>query len=81
VASVGQARNPRQRHHRPAAAKCPDLNAQANVWQFIRNNWPSNRVFDSTTAPLDHCCDAWNSVGSSALDYHSIGLRDWAHAL
>jgi hypothetical protein len=28
-------------------AKCPELNAIENVWQFMRNNWLSNRVFRS----------------------------------
>ena len=26
-------------------AKCPELNPQENVWQLMRDNWLSNRVF------------------------------------
>ena len=24
---------------------CPELNAQENLWQFLRQNWLSNRIF------------------------------------
>ena len=27
--------------------KCPELNPVENVWQFLRDNWLSNRVFKS----------------------------------
>jgi transposase len=30
--------------------KCPELNPQENVWQFIRDNRLSNRVFDDLHA-------------------------------
>jgi transposase len=46
----------------PLPPKCPELNAQENVWQFMRDNWLSNRVFDNAEALLDHCCDAWNKL-------------------
>ncbi|CAH0356859.1 hypothetical protein SPH9361_04505 [Sphingobium sp. CECT 9361] len=26
-------------------AKCPELNSVENIWQFMRDNWLSNRVF------------------------------------
>jgi len=29
----------------PLPSKCPELNPQENVWQFMRDNWLSNRVF------------------------------------
>jgi hypothetical protein len=29
----------------PLPAKCPELNLVENVWQFLRNNWLSNRIF------------------------------------
>ena len=59
--------------------KCPELNAQENVWQFIRDNWLSNRVFDNMEALLDHCSDAWNKLEAQPWTFMSIGLRDWAH--
>ena len=33
-----------------------------NVWQFMRENWLSNRVFASYDDILDHCCAAWNKL-------------------
>jgi len=27
--------------------KCPELNPTENIWQFMRDNWLSNRVFKS----------------------------------
>src|SRR5262249_14302858 len=33
-----------------------------NVWQFMRDNWLSNRVFKSYDDLVDHCCNAWNKL-------------------
>jgi len=40
--------------------KCPGLNPVENVWQFMRDNWLSNRIFKSHEDLVDHCCEAWN---------------------
>jgi transposase len=29
----------------PLPPRCPELNPVENVWQFLRENWLSNRVF------------------------------------
>ena len=29
----------------PLPPKCPELNPVENLWQFMRDNWLSNRVF------------------------------------
>ena len=42
--------------------KCPELNPVENVWQFMRDNWLSNRIFTSYHDLLDRCCDAWNKL-------------------
>ena len=63
----------------PLPPKCPELNAQENVWQFMRDNWLSNRVFDNGNALIDHCCDAWNRLVAQPWRVMSIGLRDWTH--
>ena len=39
----------------PLPPKCPELNPIENVWQFMRDNWLSNRVFKSYDDILDHC--------------------------
>jgi hypothetical protein len=34
--------------------KCPELDPVENVWQFLRDNWLSNRVYNSYENLLDH---------------------------
>jgi hypothetical protein len=63
----------------PLPPKCPELNAIENVWQFMRDNWLSNRVFQSHRDILDHCCHAWNKLIDQPWRIMSLGLRDWAH--
>ena len=60
--------------------KCPERNPAANVWQFIRDNSLSNRVFRPYEDILDHCCSAWNKLIEQPWRIKSIGLRDWVHA-
>ena len=43
----------------PLPAKSPELNPVENIWQFLRENWLSNRIFASHSDILDHCCAAW----------------------
>ncbi len=61
----------------PFPAKCPELNPQENIWQFLRDNWLSNRIFKSFDDIVDHCCDAWNklinSPGGSCRSAFGIG--------
>jgi transposase len=63
----------------PLPAKCPELNPQENVWQFLRDNRLSNRVFKSYDDIVDHCCDAWNNLVEQPWRIMSIGLREWAY--
>jgi len=46
----------------PLPPKSPELNPVENIWQFMRDNWLSNRVFKSYDDILDHCCFAWNKL-------------------
>jgi transposase len=39
-------------------AKCPELNPVENIWQFMRDNWLSNRIFAFHDNIVDHCFDA-----------------------
>jgi len=63
----------------PLPPKCPELNPVENLWQFLRDNWLSNRVFPSSRAILDHCCHAWNKLVDQPWIIMSIGLREWAY--
>jgi hypothetical protein len=42
--------------------RAPELNPQENIWQFMRANWLSNRIFKSFDEIVDHCCYAWNTL-------------------
>ena len=46
----------------PLPPKCPELNPVEHVWQLLRDNWLSNRIFKSYNDILDHCCHAWNKL-------------------
>jgi transposase len=63
----------------PLPPKCPELNPVENVWQFMRDNWLSNRVFKSYDDIVDHCCFAWNKLVDQPWHIMSIGMRKWAH--
>ena len=63
----------------PLPPKCPELNPTENLWQFMRDNWLSNRVFESYDNIVDHCCYAWNKLIDQPWHIISIGMRDWAH--
>jgi transposase len=39
-------------------SRSPELNPVENVWQSLRDNWLSNRVFTSHDDIVDHCCEA-----------------------
>jgi transposase len=51
----------------PLPPKCPELNPIENIWQFMRDNWLSNRVFLSYDDIVDHCCGVrpWRWTESS----------------
>ena len=63
----------------PLPAKCPELNPVENVWEFMRDNWLSNRIFLNYDDIVDPCCDAWNKLRNQPWSVMSIGLREWAH--
>ena len=63
----------------PLPPKCPELNPVENAWQFMRDNWLSNRVFQSGEDLVGHCCEAWNKLIDRPWRIMSIGFRAWAH--
>ena len=46
----------------PLPPRAPELNPQENIWQFMRANWLSNRIFKSFDDIVDHCCYAWKTL-------------------
>jgi transposase len=63
----------------PLPPRSPELNPVENVWQFMRDNWLSNRVFKSYEDILDHCCRAWNRLVEQPGRIMTLGRRQWAH--
>ena len=63
----------------PLPPRSPELNPVENIWQFMRENWLSNRVFTSNEHIIDTCCRAWNKLIEQPWTIMSIGMRDWAH--
>ena len=60
-------------------SRAPELNPVENVWQFLRANWLSNRVFESYEAIIEAACEAWRNLLVRPHMITSIGARDWAH--
>ena len=62
----------------PLPPRSPELNPAENIWQFMRQNWLSNRVFQNYDDIVEHGCFAWNQLTSQPWKIMSIGVRDWA---
>ncbi len=60
-------------------SRSPELNPVENIWQYLRANWLSNRVFEDYDAILDAGCEAWNRLIDQPDKIKSIGTRDWAN--
>jgi len=63
----------------PLPPRTPELNPVENVWQFMRDNWLSNRIFKSYDEIVELCCEAWNKLVDQPWKIMSIGRRKWAH--
>ncbi len=58
-------------------SRAPELNPVENIWQYMRQNWLSNRVFEDYEAILDAACQAWNKLTAQPETITSIGIRKW----
>lgn len=59
--------------------RTPELNPVENLWQFMRENWLSNRMFKNYDDILDHCSECWNKLLDQPWRIRTIGMREWAH--
>jgi len=57
---------------------CPELNAAENIWQYLRQNYLSNRVFPTYTDIVDAAAQAWNKLLAETGRITSIATREWA---
>ena len=62
----------------PLPPYSPELNPVELIWQFLRQNRLSNRVFDGYDAIVDACCVAWNALIATPERIASIATRPWA---
>jgi hypothetical protein len=62
----------------PLPPYSPELNPQENIWQFLRQNYLANRVFETYSALVDACCDAWNALIAMPDRINAIASREWA---
>ena len=60
----------------PLPQKCTELNVMENVWQFMRDNWLSNRAFQDHDDIVEHCCQHRNRLVDQSRRILSIGRRD-----
>ena len=56
----------------------PELNPVENLWEFLRANFLSHRVWDSYDAIVDACCSAWTTLMRMPERVTSITTRAWA---
>ena len=56
----------------------PELNPVENVWQYLRGNSLSHRVWESYDEIVDACCAAWNALTATPKRITSLATRDWA---
>lgn len=60
-------------------SRAPELNPVENIWQYLRANWLSNRVFETFDDIIDAACEAWQKLIAQPDTITSIGMREWAH--
>jgi hypothetical protein len=60
-------------------SRAPELNPVENIWQYLRANWLSNRVFETFDDIIEPICHASNQLTAQPETIASIGRRDWAH--
>lgn len=59
--------------------RSPELNPTENVWQYLRQTYLSNRVFETYDAIIDAAYASWNRLVQTPDRITSIGMRDWAY--
>jgi len=81
VAHEREARRAARHHPHAHAAQGSRTEPVENLWQVIRDNRLSNRIFRSCDDIRDHACAAWRRMVDQPWRIMTIGMRDWAHGL
>ncbi len=58
-------------------ARLPGLNRVENVWQSLRENGLSNRLFEDQADGLAAGCDAWTRLMKDPTAIQSGASREW----
>lgn len=56
----------------------PELNPAENVWQYLRQTYLGNRVFQDYEDIVNRVCQAWRALLDEPGRIASITHRDWA---
>ena len=65
----------------PLPPYAPELNPMQNVWEYMRGNDLSHRVWDGYGAIIAACCNAWNKLMQMPERIASLTRREWAKAV
>ena len=58
--------------------RSPERNPTENLWQYMPQNWLSDRVLKTYDDIIDLSCHAWNNLIARPWLIMSVGTRDWA---
>lgn len=61
----------------PLPPYSPELNAQENIWQFLRQNYLAGRIFETYDDIVEACSAAWNALTAETGRIASIAAREW----
>lgn len=61
----------------PLPPYSPELNAQENIWQFLRQNYLAGRIFETYDDLVEACSVAWNALAAETGRIASIAAREW----
>ena len=65
----------------PLPPYSPELNPVENMWEYLRQNHLSLRVWPDYHAIVETCCEAWNALMAMPGRVASITRREWANAV
>ena len=55
----------------------PELNAQENIWHYLRQNYLAGRIFNTYTQIVQACSAAWQALIADNGRIASIASRPW----
>lgn len=56
----------------------PELNPAENIWEDLRKNNLSNRLYETYDDIVDACCNAWNALMAAPERIATLTQRRWA---